>query len=65
VFIFTFAIEPLNVLASLSSIKIWFVFVGKSFPWNALKVVRIDHCSYLQSIANIKISRQFSKTFGI
>ncbi len=32
--------------------KAWFMFVGKSPPWNALEVVRINHKSYLQQLAN-------------
>jgi hypothetical protein len=32
--------------------KTWFMFVGKNFPWNALEVIKINHKSYLQQLAN-------------
>ncbi len=32
--------------------KTWFMFVSKNFPWNALEVVKINHKSYLQQLAN-------------
>jgi hypothetical protein len=38
--------------------KAWFMFVRKNFPWNALEVVKINHKSYLQQLANSGISRQ-------
>ncbi len=38
--------------------KAWFMFVGKSPPWNALEVVRINHKSYLQRLANSGTPRQ-------
>jgi hypothetical protein len=34
------------------------MFIGKSFPWNALEVVRISHKSYLQQLATSGTPRQ-------
>jgi hypothetical protein len=36
----------------------WVIVVGKSFPWNALEVVRINHRSYFQHLATNGTPRQ-------
>jgi hypothetical protein len=38
--------------------KTWFMFVSKNFPWNALEVVKINHKSYLQQLANSGTPKQ-------
>jgi hypothetical protein len=34
------------------------MFVGKNFPWNALELVKINHKSYLQQLADSGTPRQ-------
>jgi hypothetical protein len=38
--------------------KAWFMFVGKSPPWNALEVIRIDHKSFVQQLTSSGTPRQ-------
>ncbi len=55
------AIDPINVWQLRQINKPWFLTVGESVPWNALKVVRINHKSYLQHVATSHTPRQSLK----
>ncbi len=54
-----FAIEPFDVLTSSSSKYNIFIFVNQSLLWNALKVVRINHRFFVQSIIKIATPSQY------
>ncbi len=49
---------PLMFLCFCRVNKAWFMFVGKSPPWNALEIIRINHKSYLQQLASSSTPRQ-------